>query len=606
MKLTDIQRDIVHTVVQRYVNLREATSRRDLIRHFKDIGAIDSLQKLPFFGLGADGNYLPLPLAFEYCGDDNSRARARQAAEMVLRVLQNLDEAHPKNNSEVFTFEEFLHHASEMYDQRPTENILRFGLYLVQVFGVFSQWSGDGKGNEIYNFKLHERIITLNAEHVWDEYIKTITAGVQPSTNFVAPEVQSTPRHNTRVRTRSEVFTSGFDEYTVVEKKGSGGSGTVFEVQDSAGQRLALKTLRPNVPRDKVKRFKNEIHFCLRPPSTRIIKVLDYGRTDEGLPFYVMPLCSSTLRDRLKGGIPATNVLELFAQVLDGVEAAHLLGVYHRDLKPENILCNSTGLIVADFGIAHFRESDLLTMIETGSHDRLANFAYAAPEQRFPGRQVDNRADIYALGLILNEMFTQHVPQGTGFRRIKEIVSTYAYLDDLVELMIQHDPTRRPGSIQAVKEELIARGNEFINLQRLDELKRQVVPESQVDDPIVNDPIRVVDKINYTNGILTLKLSRAVSLKFVECFKQRAARFIANPSSAVISLEGDIAKVIVTEHFLQQGDDFLKKYLIAANEEYVERIKKDQREKIEQSRAALKAQIAQAEARTSALGKVHI
>jgi serine/threonine protein kinase len=80
-----------------------------------------------------------------------------------------------------------------------------------------------------------------------------------------------------------------------------------------------------------------------------------------------------------------------FSQLLDGVEAAHLQQVVHRDLKPENVLhdTKSDQLTVADFGIAQFEEEELYTLIETTPNRRLANFQYAAPEQRNRGAAVD-------------------------------------------------------------------------------------------------------------------------------------------------------------------------------------------------------------------------
>src|SRR5262249_36202023 len=306
-------------------------------------------------------------------------------------------------------------------------------------------------------------------------------------------------------------------------------------------------------------------------------------------------------------GIPAADVLPLFNQILDAVEAAHLLSVYHRDIKPENILCDTQGdLVLADFGIAHFQEDELLTTVNTGPNERLANFAYAAPEQRFAGEAVDHRADIYALGLILNEMYTKHVIHGTGFRRIKDTAAAFAYLDDLVDSMIQQQPNQRPQTVRRIKEELVARGNEFVKLQKLDELKRQAVPESDIDDPIVNDPIRVIEKIDYMNGILTLRLNRAVNRGFEECFRRRATRFNANVSAASISFQGDTALVIVTEHFLQESVNYLKEYLVIGNEEYGIQVRKDHQQRIDQAGAALKAQIANAEARARTLQKIVI
>jgi serine/threonine protein kinase len=115
-------------------------------------------------------------------------------------------------------------------------------------------------------------------------------------------------------------------------------------------------------------------------------------------------------------GLSSKQVLLLFSQVLDGVEAAYRSRVVHRDLKPENVLYETEAnrVLMADFGIADFEEDELLTAVASKHADRLASIAYAVPEQRVRNQQADHRADIYALGLMLNEMFTGHVLQGAG------------------------------------------------------------------------------------------------------------------------------------------------------------------------------------------------
>lgn len=596
MKISDIERQIINTVVQRFLNLWEATPRRALIRMFRNVDALENVARGPFFSHSSHNQYTPMPFALEYCGNDESLTKAKQATEIALRVLQNLDEAHPEKDEQGFTLQEFLDHAVKMFERRPEENVLLLGLYFAQYFNVFSSWGGQpSKPGVITSFHLLESIVTIDPAQAWKQYIEKIRNDRAQSTNNGSPA------------SRAGVFSSAFQDYTFVRSIGSGGSGTVLEVLDAEGQRFALKALRPNVPHAKIKRFKNELHFCLKPPSDRIVRVLDYGKTDEGSPFYVMPLYAKTLRDRIKEGVPAADVLPLYGQILDGIEAAHRSGVHHRDVKPENILFDpAVGLVVADFGIAHFQEDQLLTSIETGTNERLANFAYAAPEQRFPGGTVDQRADIYSLGLVLNEMYTKQVPHGTGFRLIGEVAPEYGYLDAIVDTMIQQQPSQRPQSINQIKEELIGRGNEFIRLQRLDALKQQAVPETDIDDRIVNDPIRVVGKIDYDKGILLLRLNQTVNREFEECFTRRASRFTANPSGAIISFQGDIARVIVTEHFLQQGVNFLKEYLVAANEEYGAQVRKGHQQRLESQRAALRAAISEVEAKARVLQKVTI
>src|SRR5205085_4918867 len=164
--------------------------------------------------------------------------------------------------------------------------------------------------------------------------------------------------------------------------------------------------------------------------------------------------------------------------------------VVHRDLKPENILYDKAQdrLLVADFGIAHFEVEDIYTDAETSPNDKLANFQYAAPEQRRRGSKVEYPADIYALGLILNEMFTGLMPHGTRYKTIGEVAPAYGYLDDLVTEMLVQSVEERTNSIAEVKRQLIGRGVEFVRSQRLSEYKQKVVPATDIDDSLINDP----------------------------------------------------------------------------------------------------------------------
>ncbi len=177
---------------------------------------------------------------------------------------------------------------------------------------------------------------------------------------------------------------------------------------------------------------------------------------DERHPFYVMPCYPKSLRDSIREGIKPEEVLRVFTQILDGVAAAHDKKVVHRDLKPENILvADDGGIVVADFGIARFDEEDLITAVETRAQQRLANFQYAAPEQRVKGGVVDLRSDIYALGLILNELFTRSIPQGSGYETIGKVSPAFGYLDEIVDLMIRQDPRQRPSALSDIKAKII-------------------------------------------------------------------------------------------------------------------------------------------------------
>jgi serine/threonine protein kinase len=406
-----------------------------------------------------------------------------------------------------------------------------------------------------------------------------------------------------------KVFDSGFETYTVVQQLGSGGAGAVYEVKTSDGQRLALKALdRSRVSRKQLARFRNEMRFCSQPHSKHIIQVLDQGKGDGEILFYVMPYFAGTLRKRMRAGINGGDVLPLYNQVLDAVEAAHLLGAVHRDIKPENILYEDATqmLVLADFGIARFQEDAMATTIHTSPSERLANFAYAAPEQRVPGTDVDARADIYALGLLLNEMFTGQIPLGSGIRSIKDAAPHFAYLDGLVDLMIQQRPGERPQSVRKVKEQLIGRGNEFVALQKLDRLRSEVVPESSLFDPLIEDPIHIIDKESYRDGVLTVRLNKDVNETWERCFRERATQWSTSCSAANISFNGERAYINATEHNVQRCVDYLKQYLGPTNETYAAQITTEHRRGIEKARDALALEIHQAEARMNVLKNIRI
>jgi len=373
---------------------------------------------------------------------------------------------------------------------------------------------------------------------------------------------------------------------------------------DEDGNPWAVKTLDPNqVNREKLKRFKNEQAFCSKDQHKNIITVTDHGLVElEGteVPFVVMPLYDCSLRPLVGSEqLAPDKVLPAFDQILSGVEAAHRLGVVHRDLKPENVLFrNRDGrFVIADFGIAHFAADDLATLIETQPSARLANFQYAAPEQRARGAQIDARADIYALGLMLNEMFTGELALGTGYQTIGSVVPRYAYLDDLVASMLHQSPGERPPSIEAIKNELIGRRNDFIERQKLDELRRRVVPTTEASDPLIDDPPRLIDA-KWGAGVLSLKLSRPVNKAWIRVFKTMGYHeaFLGSAPEN-FTFHDDQALVPVETHLAQQVIDHFKGWLPMANNAYANEVIQAARRAEEEERRRLVQQIAEAEHR---------
>ncbi len=415
-------------------------------------------------------------------------------------------------------------------------------------------------------------------------------------------------------------FETAFDTYTVTSVIGEGGAGRVFAVRDSAGQPFALKCLFPHlVTTQRRKRFKNEVAFCTKCSHANVIKVVDSGVAKWeriNVPFYVMPLYvashqekplqPTTLRSLMEAGIAPNRVLPLFSQVMAGVRAAHLKGVYHRDLKPENILYDATRdiVLVADFGVAHFEEEELYTAVETRDGERLANFLYAAPEQRSRGQAVDHRADIFALGLILNEIYTRAVPQGAGHQTIASVAPEYAYLDGLVEHMRQQAPENRPASLDEIEKQLIGRGCEFVARQELDAKRGEVVPAHSPDTIV---PVNILG-LDWRSGTLILQLDREPEYMWAGRFQhpQETHASIVGLESHLFKFEGSKATISVKERLVQRAVDEFKKYSDMATRWLQVEVNNVAAKKEAEERRRLQREVEEAEARARILASTKI
>jgi serine/threonine protein kinase len=386
---------------------------------------------------------------------------------------------------------------------------------------------------------------------------------------------------------------TAFTRYELLNVIGQGGVGTVWRATDPAGANVAVKILAAErVNAERRKRFKNEILFGERAQHPHIVHVLDHGITADSTSFYVMPLLDGSFRDRL-GSVPnAAAKLAYFDHVLSGVEAAHLQGVTHRDLKPENILYDRSrdALVVADFGIATFRDEELFTAVETAPHTRLANFLYSAPEQRIRGRLVDLRADLYALGLMLNEMFTGEVPQGAGFRTVASVAPEHAWIDEVVAEMLQQDPHKRPTSVDAVKRQFVARRLNSVTRQRLSSISKTVIPVGDEDDPLAIKAPQLID-FEWEKGRLTLILDRAVNPQWVQALQNMGSHTsVLGKGPETFSFSGDRASVAARDSEVQYVIDCFKGWLQRATDVYRDQRARERRELVEREKSRLRAE----------------
>ncbi len=297
--------------------------------------------------------------------------------------------------------------------------------------------------------------------------------------------------------------------YRLDKRIAVGGMGEIFLAMDTLlGKQVALKLLKDTLVESEElrKRFEREVALCAALKSDHIVEISDYGVTEEGYPFFVMEyLRGQSLEQLLRRmqRLPLERIVNLIAQVCDGLQLAHTgvtlwrhnatvseqIKVVHRDLKPANIFLVPTALgelvKVLDFGVAKIREAQ-------AEHTNLTNtflgtFHYAAPEQLEVEKDLDERADIYSLGIIVYEMLSGTDPFGLGFntRKISEISWAVAHtskpaiplrsqpglsqisleLEAVVTRCLQKAPNERFASVDELKRSLqaaVAVGGETI------------------------------------------------------------------------------------------------------------------------------------------------
>src|SRR5688572_12292087 len=248
--------------------------------------------------------------------------------------------------------------------------------------------------------------------------------------------------------------------YRIIGLLGRGGMGEVYRADDlRLGQPVALKLLPETLRHDPVRlaQFHNEVRTARQVSHPNVCRVYDIGEADGLLYLSMEYVDGEDLASSLRriGRFPEDKAADIARQLCAGVAAAHQRGVVHRDLKPANVMLDGDGRVrIMDFGLAAAgRVEDV----------RAGTPAYMAPEQLL-GREVTQRSDIFALGLVIYELFTgrraytatsigelvnQH--EARSFAPPSEVVSAIdAAIDHIIQRCLEPDPDRRPASALSV------------------------------------------------------------------------------------------------------------------------------------------------------------
>ncbi|WFB36030.1 serine/threonine-protein kinase [Kiritimatiellota bacterium B12222] len=240
--------------------------------------------------------------------------------------------------------------------------------------------------------------------------------------------------------------------YEIEGVQGEGGMGTVYKGRRvSLDRQVAIKVMRRAEGSLDRERLLREGKALAQLNHAHIIGVHDLVMDAAGHPCLIMEFVSGgDLAHRLRGGaLPLSEALEVFRQCVEAVQAAHQAGIIHRDLKPANILFTEQGQVkVGDFGLAGFQQMpDSLELTLSGT--LMGTLDYMSPEQKTGMEQVDERSDIYGLGVLFYEMLSGRRPRGV-FAALP-----HKKCDRLVRRCMQENPKDRYQNCEALLQDLV-------------------------------------------------------------------------------------------------------------------------------------------------------
>ncbi len=248
-------------------------------------------------------------------------------------------------------------------------------------------------------------------------------------------------------------------KYEVLEEVGRGNMGAVYKARQPELDRIVAIKLLPRVEIGEdlfAPRFQREAKAMARLHHPNILMVHEFRQTESGQYFIVMEYVDGvTLQELLRErALDRSEVFDLMTQICDAMKYAHEKGVVHRDIKPANILVSrNRELKVADFGLAKLIGGNLDTAL-TRTNVGMGTPDYVAPEQLEESATVDQRADIYSMGVMLYEMLTQAMPRGMFEMPSKKMADIDPRFDEVISKAMQPDPDFRYQEVAEMNRDL--------------------------------------------------------------------------------------------------------------------------------------------------------
>lgn len=356
------------------------------------------------------------------------------------------------------------------------------------------------------------------------------------------------------------------DKYILDSFVGSGGNSIVYSCHTQEGKEYAVKILKNVLYGKNLKRYKEEVSFQKKSEHNKIVKIYDSGTilvNNKNHEYYVMDKYKCDFKKMiLEKRYSFEQLIRYYLDICEALLYIHNKGIIHRDIKPENVLYDEVNDIVllGDFGIAHFKKGN-----KTTRKEQLTNFDYHAPEQKKNGsKKIGKYTDIYAMGLILNEIFTNQIPNGTQYIKISNVNPIYLELDLLVEKMIRFDINKREHKIENVinylKYEMYVINDKLTSIEDFfeddihynldDEIIRMFSKDIYLANYLVDDDTQNIDTLNmYYHDKVKYKVDDNIvdSILLIDIYLRIKKKF---------NYEGQIVKTKELPNYI----DFGKKY----------------------------------------------
>jgi serine/threonine protein kinase/Tfp pilus assembly protein PilF len=230
----------------------------------------------------------------------------------------------------------------------------------------------------------------------------------------ISSEGEAQPSITKTIETSREELTTGStfaNRYQIIEELGRGGMGKVYKALDTEiKERIALKLIKPEIASDRktIDRFRNELKVARQISHKNVCRMYDLNKADSSYFITMEYIPGGDLKRFIRRSkqLSIETAVSIAKQICEGLVEAHRLGVVHRDLKPNNIMIDDDGNArIMDFGIARSLETKGIT----GAGVMIGTPEYMSPEQ-VESKEIDQRSDIYSLGIILYEMMTGRLP----------------------------------------------------------------------------------------------------------------------------------------------------------------------------------------------------